>query len=144
MEVCGAEPVLHRVWDVRKKDQGQLVICYVGFLIKLDSYACSVIIVHMFNAKPWLRIDFEYGRCEEEKIKPIANLVVAYFFITFSYCNNEFCKYIFFVQCRIKVESWFLPCMSPCPVCISYKKIIQLSLIQRTSVESSPWWKVGI
>ena len=74
---------------------------------------------------------FEYVRGEEEKIKPTANPVIAYFsliaimkFVSiFSLCNMA-----------LKLKLDFLPC----PLCISYKKIIQLRLIKKTSAETNP------
>ena len=88
-------PSFIRCGTREKKEQGQLAICYTGFLTKLDSCVYSVITVHVFNKA---LTPFEYVCGEEEKIKPTANPVITYFFETFSYCNNEICKYIFFVQ----------------------------------------------
>ena len=87
-------PSFTRCGTREKRSKVSWYICYAGFLTKLDSCVYSVIIVHVLNNAKALT-PFEYVRAEEEKIKPTANLVIAYFsliaimkFVSiFSLCN---------------------------------------------------------
>ena len=90
-------PSFTRCGTREKRSRVSWYICYAGFLTKLDSCFYSVILT-----------PFEYVRGEEEKIKPTANPVIAYFSLTakmkfvsiLSLCN---------IALKLKLDS-FLSC----------------------------------